>query len=116
MKNSLLAKTGAVAFVLWGLMHVAGSIMILGAGFGGSIADAYSLYGYAGPPLPPVAGAVLGYFAYLIGLIGLAAVGLGAVTNWHNSAVGLAVNTLALHRRGSGLGTFPPDSGPHQLR
>jgi hypothetical protein len=91
--SKLLSKLGASAFLLWGLLHVAGAGMIFSVGIDGGLSAGYSIYGYVGPDMPPIAGAILGYFTYFIGLIGAVVSVVAIKLNWRNSQLGLALNT-----------------------
>ena len=88
-----LSKIGAIAFGLWGALHIVGAAVILAAVLGGGAAAGYALYGYDGVELPAVTGGLLGYFAYLIGLFGIGVTYVAIRFSWSNSETGLAVNT-----------------------
>lgn len=87
------AKLGAIGFGLWGLLHMAGAIVILSATLGTGPAAGYAIYGYDGGPLPGATGAILAYFAYFLVLSGASALGIAVKLNWSNSQTGLAINT-----------------------
>ena len=87
-----LAKAGALAFGLWGLLHLAGGVAILLALRSGPQAG-YSFYRFSDGIASPLAGAVLGYLAFLLVCAGLAACGIAVALNRKNSPDGLAANT-----------------------
>ena len=91
----LLVKIGAVFFVAWGLIHVIGGASILAA-LGDGVDSGYATYRNSSGSYDPLAGSVLGYFAYLLVCIGLAVAAMGATMNWKNSQSGLAVNTAVI--------------------
>ncbi len=105
MSPSAKAKTGAALFILWGLIHVIGGGMILAALFDGP-ANAYGLYQNAAGSYPPIAGSVLGYLAYGFIWIGALVAVVGAISNWRNSAMGLALNTALVGLTDFGLVFF----------
>ena len=88
-----LSRYGATAFVLWGLLHLVGGLAVVLAHLSGGASAGYALYGYVGPPLPAVTGAILGYFGYLISLSGPIVMYVAIRYNWRNSENGLAANT-----------------------
>ncbi len=100
-----LAKAGAVAFGLWGALHVVGGAGIL-AGLSRGVAEGYGVYQNADGPFPAVAGAVLGYLAYAFLCLGLAATIIAIRWNWRNSEAGLAVNTVMIGLTEIGLVVF----------
>lgn len=89
---TLTARSGAVAFALWGLLHIGGGASILAAALGDP-AQGYAFYRDAAGPFPPVAGAILTYFAFLLIVAGAAVLAVAIGLNWRNSRVGLAANT-----------------------
>ena len=91
----LLIKTGAVFFVVWGLIHVIGGASILAA-LGDGADSGYATYRSSTGSYDPLAGSVLGYFAYLLVCIGLVVAAVGVTLNWKNSQSGLAVNTAVI--------------------
>ncbi len=101
-----LSHISTLAFALWGLLHLAGAAMILARLQGEGAGPAYALYGHDGSPLPAVTGAVLGYFSWLIGAAGLAALALALTLNRRNSEVGLALNTALTGLVETGLVLF----------
>ena len=88
-----LARLGATAFALWGILHIVGATMILMALMRSGASGAYAYYGLEGEDLPDIAGSVLGYFSYMIVLAGAAALGVAVRLNSRNSEIGLAINT-----------------------
>ena len=91
--NSRLARTGAMAFLLWGLLHITGSAFILVELATGGPSAGYAVYSVTDLPTQAIAGAALGYMSFLIAASGLAACGIALRLNWRNSEVGLALNT-----------------------
>ena len=87
------AKAGAIAFGAWGVLHIVGGGAILASTIVGGPGEGYAFYGHDGTPLPGATGAILGYFCYLLILVGLAAIAIAARMNWYNSETGLALNT-----------------------
>jgi hypothetical protein len=98
MSNTLLAKTGATLFILWGLLHIAGGLTLLLTGF--------EAYGQPASAFPPVAIAVLQYLAFLLLAIAIAVIYCGVRLNWRNHPLGLAINTLLVGVADLGLAGF----------
>lgn len=94
MKTLPLAAT--VAFALWGVLHIVGAAAILSATLGDGPGAGYAIYGHDGSPLPAATGAILSYFAYLIGVAGLGALAIALTLNRRNSDLGLALNTAMI--------------------
>jgi len=92
MNMSTLAKAGASLFVAWGALHVLGGGMIL-AGLADGPASGYAAYQKSDADFPPLAGAILGYFSYLLVCISIAVIAIGIKFNWKNDKSGLALNT-----------------------
>lgn len=88
-----LSRYGGIAFVLWGLLHLVGGMTIDLAFLSGGSNAGYALYGFYGPELPAVTGAILGYFGFLISMSGLIVIYVAIRHNWRNSENGLAANT-----------------------
>lgn len=88
-----LSISGAIAFSLWGLLHVVGSGFILTQLATGGAAAAYDVYGVTEPPDQAIAGAALGYMSYFVAIFGLVVCGVALRLNWRNSERGLALNT-----------------------
>ena len=100
-----MTRIGAVAFTLWGLLHVAGGISILFALLDGP-ASGFAMYqGHEGS-YTGLSGAILGYFAFLLLCIGAAAAFIGIRFNWRNSKAGLAANTVLVGLTDLGLVIF----------
>lgn len=93
--TNVLAKIGAALFVAWGAIHVLGGVAILSA-LSESVAAGFATYRNSGQSYDGLAGAVLGYFAFLLVGIGLAAAAIGGAVNWRNSQSGLAINTAMI--------------------
>jgi hypothetical protein len=98
MSQSKLALLGAVMFMLWGAIHIMGSVMVYVSGF--------AAYQNAAGPFPEIANYILGYFAYLIAVIGAMVVAVGWFSNRRNSPQGLALNTALVGFTDLGLVIF----------
>jgi hypothetical protein len=98
MSNILLARTGSVLFVLWGLLHIVGGFVIL--------RDGYAAYGGVSGDYPPLAGAILSYLAYTFVWSGAAVTVIGGTLNWRNSNLGLGLNTALIGLTDLGLVLF----------
>jgi hypothetical protein len=105
MNTTFLARTGAILFVLWGLLHVVGGGAILLA-LGDGAASGFAVYQSSTGTYPPLAGAVLGYLAFTFVWIGAAVTVVGVRLNWRNSAAGLALNTVIAGLTDIGLVVF----------
>ncbi|MGE0556869.1 MAG: hypothetical protein AB7E73_01750 [Burkholderiales bacterium] len=105
MSNLTKARTGAVLFMLWGLLHVVGGAVILAALTDGA-ESAYALYQNGIGVYPAIAGFVLGYLAYCLICMGIVVAAVGAMANWRNSANGLALNTIIVGLTEIGLVGF----------
>ena len=105
MSTTTYARIGAVFFVLWGLLHIVGGGAILAAAAGGAEAG-YAIYQNSAGPFPPVAGAILSYFAFQLVWLGALVAAIGATLNWRNSALGLALNTALAGLTDLGLVIF----------
>ena len=92
MSTQLKARTGAVLFILWGLIHIAGGGTIIAATLQGAEAG-YAIYQNSAGNYPAIAGNALAYLAYFFVCAGVATVAIGATLNWRNSELGLAINT-----------------------
>ena len=88
-----LSISGAIAFLLWAALHIAGSGYVLVLLGSGGPAAGFSVYGATTLPSEPIAGAVLGYMSLLIAFSGLVVGAIALRLNWPNSQVGLTVNT-----------------------
>ncbi len=92
MKTSLLAKIGSGFFIAWGALHILGGGMIL-AGLVESPASGFAAYQQSDAEFPALAGAILGYFSYLLICLSIAVIAIGVKFNWRNDKFGLALNT-----------------------
>lgn len=88
----LTARVGAVAFGLWGLLHLAGGATILLA-LTDDPAAGFAVYQGAAASYDALAGQILAYLAFILGIAGLAVIAIAILLNWRNSAPGLAINT-----------------------
>ncbi|WP_316355477.1 hypothetical protein [Devosia sp.] len=93
MSNSTKARTGAILFALWGIVHIAGGASILLA-LSGSPGAGFGIYQNSAGTYPALAGQVLGYLASLFVAGGIAVTGVAIRLNWRNSALGLGLNTV----------------------
>lgn len=90
-------RIGAIFYVLWGLLHVAGGVAILAAARRGPREALAVLASETAPDrLPPVEGeilaGVLGYYGYLIAIVGAAALAIAVTSNWRNGRIGYWAN------------------------
>lgn len=88
-----LARIGAIAFALWGILHIAGSGFILAALASGGPVAGYAVYGTAETVEASIAGSILGYLSFLLFAAGVAVAAIALQLNWRNSEPGLAMNT-----------------------
>jgi hypothetical protein len=91
-------KSGAIFYILWGILHVGlGALILYRLGTEGGVA-ALAQIGTAVPPadlprsLPHVASGVLGQHAWNLALFGLFALVVGILGNWRNSWLGYWLN------------------------
>ena len=87
------AKIGAVCFVVWGLLHMAGGSMIL-LSLSESPEKGFAYYQHSEDHFPGLAGLVLGYMSYFVVWLGALVAFIGVKYNWQNHELGLALNTL----------------------
>jgi hypothetical protein len=99
------AKTGAVFFVLWGLLHIVGGGAILAA-VAESPAQGFAVYEQSAGTYTELAGSVLGYLAYGFVWIAVLVTYVGVRYNWQNSQHGLALNTVLVGLTDLGLVIF----------
>jgi hypothetical protein len=99
------ARTGAVFFILWGVIHVIGGIAILLAA-AQSPEQGFAIYGAHDAIYTPLAGSVLGYLAYGFVWIAVLVIVIGVRFNWQNSQNGLALNTVLVGLTDIGLVLF----------
>jgi hypothetical protein len=91
-------KIGAVFYILWGLLHIAGGVVLLQQLAADGATKALATIGSAVPPvdLPIISGgvtaAVLAYYAWNILCIGLLVLVVGVKLNWNNSRMGYWLN------------------------
>ena len=100
-----LAKTGAVLFVLWGVLHMLGGAAILAAAAGSPDAG-YATYDPAASGYTALAGDVLAYLAWGFAWIGALVAWVAIRYNWRNSEAGLALNTVLVGLTDLGLLLF----------
>ena len=100
-----LAKIGAVCFVLWGVLHLAGGSMIL-LSLSESPEKGFAYYQHSEGPFPGLAGSVLGYLSYSVLWLGALVTFIGVRYNWQNHERGLALNTLLVLLTEIGLVIF----------
>ena len=99
------AQIGAVCFVLWGLLHLAGGSMIL-ISLSESPDKGFAYYQHSEAPFPGLAGSVLGYLSYFVLWLGALVAFIGVRYNWRNHECGLALNTLLVLLTEIGLVIF----------
>lgn len=99
------AKTGAVFFIFWGLLHILGGSMILMA-VGESAAAGFAIYEESTATYTELAGSVLGYLAYSFIWIAVVVTYVGIRYNWRNSEAGLMLNTALVGLTDLGLIIF----------
>lgn len=99
------AKTGAVLFILWGVIHIVGGSLILTAVTGNPDAG-YAFYDEAATGYSTLAGGVLGYLAFSFAWIGAVVAWVGLAYNWRNSTRGLALNLALVGLTDLGLVVF----------
>jgi len=99
------AKIGATCFVLWGLLHIVGGAAILLALDNGP-EQGFALYNNYEGSYTALAGAILGYFAYLLVCIAVAVTLVGGWLNWQNSWSGLVANLILVGLTDVGLLLF----------
>lgn len=97
MKTTTAARIGAVAFLLWGLVHVAGGAALLGAlADGGPVALRMLGSGVSPSLLPaaldPVSGAVLAFHFWNLVWIGVIVAAVAVCLNWRGSRAGFWIN------------------------
>lgn len=110
MQNSTLAaRTGAVFFALWGLVHIAGATLQLGTLSAGGAGALTAMIASAHPAtaesfiVPAPAGAFMGMGAYNILWIGLFVTVIAIVMNWRNSRTGYLINMGVVAATDAGL-------------
>lgn len=101
-------KLGAIFYVLWGLLHVAGGAAILTADAQTQLAmfgtDAAATDTVQAPGA--VVHAALSFHAYNLLWMGLLATGIAIVLNWKNSTVGYWMNMAIVGAADIGLIVF----------
>ncbi|WP_282607758.1 hypothetical protein [Pelagibius sp. Alg239-R121] len=99
------AKSGALCFILWGLLHVVGGGAVLIA-LSGSVDAGFAFYSSSENGHSALAGAILGCLAYGFVWVGAVVVYVGARRNWKNSESGLLLNTTLVGFTETGLVFF----------
>lgn len=105
MSNTTKARTGAILFALWGIVHIVGGASILIALSSGPDAG-FGIYQNAAGTYPALAGQILGYLAFLFIVAGIAVAAVAIRLNWRNSALGLGLNTIIAGTFDIGLVVF----------
>ena len=100
-----LSKIGAVAFILWGVLHIVGGETIFFA-LGSGPDEGFAVYRNHAGIYSPLAGAILGYLAFFLVAAGVVATGVGIWLNWKNSLLGLTINTILIGFTDLGLALF----------
>lgn len=102
-------KIGAVLYILWGLLHIAGGAVLLQTLSAGGVVGVLASLGSAVPEaeLPVINGgvtaAVLAFFAWNWVWIGLLVLVVGVRLNWHNSRTGYWLNMFVAGAADLGL-------------
>lgn len=105
-------RIGAVFFVLWGILHVAGGAALLQELSAGGVTGVLASLGSAVPAaeLPAISGgvtaAVLAFFSFNWIWIGLVVLAVGARLNWVNSVAGYWLNLSVAGAADLGLLVF----------
>lgn len=102
---NILSKSAAVAFFLWGVLHVVGSVAILLAALRDPAAG-YAFYANAAESYDALSGGILKYFSFLLLCIAIVSIFIAVKYNWKNSQAGLAANTVLLGLTDIGLIIF----------
>lgn len=92
MSTKIKTRTGAILFILWGVIHILGGGAILAATLESAEAG-YAIYQNSAGDFPAIAGNALGYLAYFFLCAGIASAAIGVTLNWRNSELGLGLNT-----------------------
>lgn len=98
MKGTTAARIGAAAFLLWGLVHVAGGAALLRALSAGGPAKALRMMGSGVSPsllparLDPVSGAAVAFHFWNLLWIGAFVAFVAVFLNWRNSRAGFWIN------------------------
>ena len=99
------AKTGAVFFILWGVLHIIGGGAILAA-LSDSPEAGFAIYQESAASYTELAGGVLGYLAFTFVWIAAAVTYVAIRYNWRNSQDGLMLNTALVGFTDLGLIIF----------
>jgi hypothetical protein len=117
MKSNRTAKIGAVFYLLWGIVHVAGAgmqLVALRSGGGGALGEMIATartYDPATDPVPEVASAFMGMGAFNLLWIGLLVSWIALRMNWKNSVAGYWLNLGIVGATDLGLVLFLLASG-----
>ncbi len=87
-------KLSAIAFVVWGVLHIAGGSAILAALANGPAAG-YAFYANAAGDYPAAAGAILAYNSFAILWTGAIVAVVAVLLTWRDNPAGTYIN-LAL--------------------
>jgi hypothetical protein len=110
--KTITPKIGALFYILWGLLHVAGGASLLQQVSAEGVRGALATLGSAIPDseLPNVSGAViaavLSFFAFNWVWIGLLVLVVGVKLNWNNSRIGYWINLTVAGAADLGLIMF----------
>lgn len=104
-----VSQSGAVAYALWGIVHVIGGAMQLSAlrsGGGKALTAMISTaapFDVAGPDLPAVAAAYMGMGAFTLVWLGALVTWVAVTQNWRNSRLGYWLNLILVGATDIGL-------------
>lgn len=107
--ESWVSKSGAVAYALWGIVHVLGGAMqllALRSGGGKALTAMISTaapFETAGPELPAAAAAYMGMGAFTLVWLGALVTWVAVTQNWRNSRLGYWLNLTLVGTTDLGL-------------
>lgn len=90
---TIATKIGGFSFILWGILHIVGGLVILSANLGNP-GEGFWVYQNAASNYDALASAILNYFAFLLICIGGTVIFVGIKLNLRNSQTGLTINTI----------------------
>jgi hypothetical protein len=109
MMKNYAHKVGAIFYILWGLLHIAGGAALLQQLSAEGVTGALASLGSAVPSaeLPSISGgvvaAVLAFFAWNWLWIGLLVLVVGVTLNWKNNRLGYWLNLAVVSAADLGL-------------
>lgn len=98
MNNSVFSKTGAVFYILWGMLHIIGAILLFVA-LQESVDKGLSVLASNLVNIPSVNGntavaGLYGYYTYLLLAIAVFVTVIAVIYNWKNNPIGYWINLL----------------------